>query len=70
MLAANPELEVRPRLASATDADAHELADAIAIDRHERITRQDRARQIGAEKAGSVVAADSEGGLRQIIGAE
>ena len=42
VLAADPELEVRPRLASAIDADAHELADAIAIDRHERITRQDR----------------------------
>ena len=70
MFAANADLELRPRLAAALDADLDQFADAVAIDRDERIDLQNAARNIGAEESGGVVAADAVGGLRQIVGAE
>jgi hypothetical protein len=48
MLAADADLEVRPRLATAGNADLHELADTVAIDRDERIDLQDPFADIGA----------------------
>jgi len=50
MLAADAHLQIRPRLASARDADLDQFADAIAIDRDERIDLQDALGDIGAEK--------------------
>src|SRR4051794_21662831 len=43
MLAADPDLQLRPRLAAALDADLHEFADAGLIDRYERVDLQDAA---------------------------
>src|SRR5580704_19406494 len=68
MLAANAELEVFPRPPSALGCDAHEFADAVAVDRHERIDGKDALVAVRAEEACRVVAADAEGGLRQIVG--
>src|ERR1019366_361755 len=70
MLAANADLETRAGLASARNADLHQLADAVAIDRDERIDLQDSLGDIGAEESGGVVAADAVSRLRQIVGAE
>src|SRR5215470_4027396 len=41
VLAANAELEVWARPAAALRRDLHQLADALAVDRHKRIDRQD-----------------------------
>src|SRR5262245_45617164 len=41
MLAADADLQVRPRLAAALHADLHELANTIAIERDEGIDLQD-----------------------------
>ena len=70
MLAADAELDVRPRLAAALGGDLHEFADAFLIERHERIGRQDALGRVGAEERGGVVARDAERRLRQIVGAE
>ena len=70
MFAANADLETGPDLAAAGDADFHEFADAIAIDRDERIDFQNPLADIGAEEACGVVAADAVCGLGQVVGAE
>src|SRR6478672_3768085 len=70
VLAADANLEVFAHPAAALDADPHQRADAIAIDRHERIARQDAARRVDAEERRGVVTADAEGGLGQVVGAE
>src|SRR5580658_419466 len=70
MLTANPELEVSPRFAATLGSDTDEFADAVAVDRHEGIGRQDALRGINTEETRGVVAADAEGRLRQIVGAE
>src|SRR5437660_1613137 len=49
VFAADADLEVCPRLAPALDADLDQFADAVAIDRDERIDLQNAARNIGAE---------------------
>ncbi len=51
MLAADADLELRAGLAPALDPDAHQLADALAVDRHERVSRKDAARGVGTEEA-------------------
>src|SRR5437899_10487954 len=63
-------LELRLRLPTALDADPHQFAHALAVDGDERIARENPARHVGAEKARGVVAADAEGGLGQVVGAE
>src|SRR5207237_2764116 len=70
MLAANADLDIRPGLAAARNTDLHQLADAVAIDRDERIDLQDSLRDVSAEESGGVIAADAIGRLRQIVGAE
>src|SRR5882757_1217015 len=70
MLAANPDLEIGPRLAAARHADLDEFADAIAIDRDERVDLENSLADIGAKETRGVVAADAVGGLRQIVGPE
>src|SRR5262245_14667621 len=37
VLAADPDLELRPCLAAPLDADAHQLAHALAVDRDDRV---------------------------------
>src|SRR5262245_5247689 len=50
MLAADADLEIGPDLAAAGDADLHQFADAVPIDRDERIDLQDSLADIGAEE--------------------
>src|SRR5882757_9597314 len=59
VLAANPDLEIGTRLAAARNADLDEFADAVAIDRDERIDFENALGDVGAEEARSVVAADA-----------
>jgi hypothetical protein len=70
MLAADAELDILTRFAAALGREAHQFADAVAVDRHERIARQNALRGVDAEEARGIVAADAEGRLCQIVGAE
>jgi len=70
MLAADADLQFGASLAPARDADLHQFADPVAIDRDEWIDLQDSLCDVGAEESGSIIAADAIGGLRQIVGAE
>src|SRR5882672_11648145 len=54
MLAANADLEAGAGLASAHDADLHEFADAVTIDRDERIDLEDTLGNVGAEESRGV----------------
>ena len=56
VLPADADFELGTDFSSALDADAHQFADALLIDRHERIAGQDAARGIDAEEARRVVA--------------
>ena len=49
MLAADADLQIGPRLASARDADLDQFADAVAIDRDERIDLEDSLGYVSAE---------------------
>src|SRR3984957_6034149 len=69
VLAADAELELRAYLAAALGRDPHQFADAIAIDRDERIDRQDALAGVDAEEARRIVAADAERGLGEVVGA-
>jgi hypothetical protein len=42
VFAAHANLQIRPHLAAALGGDPHQLADTLAIDRHERIDLEDR----------------------------
>src|SRR3954447_12963628 len=70
VLAANAELEAIAHLPPAVGRDANELTDAFAVDRDERVDRQNALRLVRAEEARGVVARNAERGLRQIVGAE
>src|SRR6266403_5618377 len=70
MLSTDPDLDIRAGLAAAHDADLHQLANAVAIDRDERIDLQNPLCDVGAEESGGVISADAVGGLRQVVGAE
>src|SRR5581483_10009033 len=70
VLTADADLESLSGLAAALDADADQRADACGIDRYERIARDEAARRVDAEEACGIVAADAEGGLGQVVGAE
>ena len=52
------------------DAAIEARADAILVQREERIDREDALGHVGTEEARGVVAADAVGGLRQVVGAE
>src|SRR5260221_14229793 len=56
MLAADAELEVLARPPAALAGDAHELADALDIERDEGIVREDALFLIGRDEARRVVA--------------
>ena len=70
MLAANAELEVRPGRPAALDRDRDQLADALDVDADEGVAGEDALLDIGAEEAAGIVAADAQGGLGEIVGAE
>jgi hypothetical protein len=70
MLAANAELDAGPRRSPALGRDLHQFADAFAVDRDERVAREDALFDVGGEKRRRVVARNAECGLRQVVGAE
>src|SRR5579871_2883499 len=70
MLAANAKLQLLARAPAALRRDLHELADALAIDRNERVVIDEALLQISVEEAAGIVARETEAGLRQIVGAE
>ena len=51
MLAANPDLDSRSRLAAAFNRDPHELADAVDIDCLERVAREDSVLEVVRQEA-------------------
>src|ERR1700738_1565066 len=70
MFPANADLEFGAPRATAFHPDAHELANALTVDRDEWVRRKNPVRHIGAEKARGVVAADAVRRLGQIIRAK
>ena len=70
VLAADAKRNVGPRLARPLAADGDEFADALLVDGHERVRRQDALCDIGAQKRARVVARNAQRRLRQIIGAK
>jgi hypothetical protein len=70
MLAADAELDVRARRPAPLGRDLDQLADALDVEADERIAREDALVDVGRQEAPGVVAADAEGGLRQVVGAE
>ena len=70
MLAADAELQVVARLAAALAADLDQLADALDVERGEGIVLEDAALLVLLQERRRVVAAEAEGRLRQVVGAE
>ena len=70
MFAADAQLDVAACGTSAFHAHAHQRADALAVDRHERVCRIDFGIGIGMHERTRVITADAERGLRQVVGAE
>ena len=55
MFATDPHLQLRPNLAAAFDADFHEFADALLIDRNKGVTGQNTARGVDAEETRGII---------------
>src|ERR1700761_3830058 len=70
MLAANAELDASPCRPAAIGGDADHLADALRVERDERVLLDDAELLVLADKARGVVARDAEHGLSQIVGAK
>ena len=70
MLAADAELELGLRRPPFLDGDLHQRADAITIERDERVLRQDAALDILRQELAGVVARRPNSGLGQVVGAE
>src|SRR5246127_2611590 len=70
VLPANADLQARSRLAPAFNADAHQLAHAIAIDHGEGILLQNSFRQVRRQDFVVFVAREAKRCLSQIVGAE
>src|SRR5208282_5774768 len=70
MFAADAAFEVLAGFAAARDADAHKLAHAIALDRHEWIRGEDALALVNLDKPAGIVAAEAKAGLGQVVGAK
>src|SRR4026207_2089453 len=70
MLAADAELECGTTTAPALSREPHKLPYPFDVERDEGIDRKDAAGGVLAQETGAVVAADAEGRLSQIVGAE
>src|SRR5262249_42674801 len=71
VLAPDGELGAVLRLPAALDRDPHELADSIAVERLERVAREDLVLEVVREElALGVVAREAERRLREVVGAE
>ena len=70
VLAADTNFYVRPRCMAACGRDFDEFADALLVDRSERIRGQDSLGYIFTEERSGIVARKGKAGLGQVIGAE
>ena len=70
MLSADAKLEFFAGLAPPFCRNLNELAHAFDIERHKRIARDHALAQIVVQEHAGIVAANADGGLRQIVGAE
>ena len=70
MLAADTHLDARTRCPTALGSDADQVADAVLVEADKGIGLEDALVHIGLQEPAGVVAADAEGGLGQVVGAE
>ena len=70
VLAADSELQILPRLPPALHAHPDHFADALDVDRRERIPVENLAVLVYLQKLASVVARETEGELGEIVRAE
>ena len=70
MLTADAQLDARTRRAAALGGDADQVADAFLVEADEGVLLEDALVDIGVQEPAGVVAADAEGGLGQVVGAE
>ncbi len=70
MFTANSKLEIGPRLPSASRGDSQEFAHTIDINGDEGIGFEKSLGRVFADEVCTVIPADTESGLRQVIGAE
>src|SRR3546814_14703223 len=70
LLAADAELDVRPRRAAALGADHHQLADALCVERDEGVLLDQATLLVGTAEISGIVARQAEAGLGQVVGAE
>src|SRR6266540_2379764 len=70
MLAADADLERRPRPAAALHSHANELAHAVDIDRREWISFENLPLLVDLQELAGIVAREAEGQLRQVVRAE
>src|SRR6185295_2396957 len=71
VLAADADLQARPRLASTLDGDAHHRADTVAVEDLERVRGDDLLLYVlGEEALLRVVARDAEDRLREVVRSE
>src|SRR5690606_32446044 len=67
VLAADAELEAGLGTAPPLDREADELADALLVERLERVVREDPGLDVAGEELARVVAAVAEGHLREVV---
>ena len=70
MFSADAELQILARFAPTFRRHANERADAVDINGDKRIARDDAFGKIIGEESAGIVAADADGRLREIVGAE
>src|SRR5256885_403545 len=69
MLAADAQLQVALGAAALLCRDADHLADAVDVDRNERVLWQDARLDIVRQELAGIVARQAKHGLRQVVGA-
>ena len=70
MLAANAHLDVRAGLAPPLNSNADQIANAFLIETDEGVLIENTLLDIGIEEPTAVIAANTKGGLCQVIGTE
>src|ERR1019366_339491 len=70
VFATDSDLDGRTRLAAFFDGHLEQLPNAFAIEHRERVLLQNALRKIGRQELVNVVTRETEGGLREIVGAE
>src|SRR5690349_22467108 len=70
MLAADAELDIRPLGPAALGGQPYKITNAVLVETDEGVLLEDALLDIGVEEPAAVVAADAEGGLGQVVGAE